>query len=124
MPGPHSPGPMGVGNYLLGHWKLVGAVLWILSGCLYLTLPPSPDQFQHGYLGWRFSQGDAPYHDFIDMNWPGVMGLQALASVSFGNHLWSWRALDFILFFGSSIFLADLVRRAMGALAGRIHILL
>lgn len=69
-----------VGSTLaLGHWMTLVAVAWFVSGFLYLTLPPSPDQFNHAYMGWRLVEGDIPYRDFFDPNWPGVMGLHALA---------------------------------------------
>jgi hypothetical protein len=113
-----------VGRFILGHWRGISALSWLLSAALYVTLPPSPDQFQHSYLGWRFLEGDAPYHDFIDMNFPGVVFLHALGSLVFGNHLWSWRAFDFLLFAASSLFLVDLVRMAAGGNAGKIMFLL
>jgi dolichyl-phosphate-mannose-protein mannosyltransferase len=105
--------------WVLEHWIVVTAFSWLGCGALYLTLPPSPDQFQHAYLGWRLLDGDIPYRDFIDVNWPGVMAVHALATWLFGAHLWSWRALDFALFAASAVCLSDLVRRASGEEARR-----
>ncbi len=99
---------------------MLAAVSWIVSGALYLTLPPSPDQSNHAYLGWRLLEGDIPFRDVIDTNWPGVMALHALATWIFGVNLWSWRAFDFALFAASALFLSDLARLAAGRDAGRL----
>ena len=103
---------------------MLAALSWFASGALYLTLPPSPDQFNHAYMGWRLVEGDVPYRDFIDQNWPGVIGLHGLTTWIFGVHLWSWRAFDFLLFAASTLFLADLVRIAAGRDAGRLSLVL
>ena len=116
---PHRPA-----SWALDRWATLAALSWLASGALYLTLPPSPDQFQHAYLGWRLIEGDIPYRDFIDQNWPGVMALHALASWIFGVNLWSWRAFDFSLFAVSALFLGDLVRLAAGRDAGRLSLVL
>lgn len=100
---------------------LLGAVV---GAAVYLTLPPSPDQFNHAYLGWRLFMGDVPYRQTLDPNWPGVMGLHALAVWIFGVNLWSWRAFDMLLFAASAALLCDLARRAAGSSAGRICALL
>src|SRR6185503_9365437 len=100
------------------------AFVWIAAGALYLACPPGPDQFNHAYLGWRWVQGEVPYRDVIDMNWPGVMGIHALGATLFGTRSWSWHALDFLLFAGSAAFLFDLVRRGFGRPAARLAVLL
>ena len=110
--------------WALRHWPVLAALSWIVSGALYLTLPPGPDQSNHAYLGWRLLEGDIPYRDIIDTNWPGVMALHALATWLFGVNLWSWRAFDFALFAASALFLNDLVRLAAGRDAGRISLIL
>lgn len=108
----------------LDHWIVLACASWLAAGLLYLTLPPSPDQFHHAYMGWRLLQGDAPYRDFYDQNWPGVMALHALASWLFGVNLWSWRALDFLLFTLSAMALADIVRISAGRDAWRFSLIL
>lgn len=105
-------------------WAALALLSWIVAAALYLTLPPEPDQFHHAYMGWRWVEGDIPYRDFIDMNWPGVIGLNAIASWAFGVHIWSWRAADFLLFMASAVLLADLVRLAEGSRAGRYCLIL
>lgn len=105
-------------------WLALAVLSWLAAGALYLALPPSPDQFHHGYMGWRWIEGDLPYHDFIDMNWPGTIGLHAISNWVFGVHLWSWRAADFILFAASTAFLVDLVRLAHGREAGKYCLIL
>lgn len=109
--------------WVLDHWIVLVCASWLAGGLLYLTLPPAPDQFMHAYMGWRLLQGDIPYRDFFDPNWPGVMGLHALAITLFGVNLWSWHALDFLLFLVSSLFLADLAREVAGRNAAKLALL-
>jgi len=116
--------PAGLLSRLLRRWTLLLALSWSIGGALYLCIPPSLDQFSHGYFGWRVAQGDVPYRDFFDMNWPGVMGLHALSSALFGNHLWSWRCLDFLLLALNSGFLFGLVSRAAGRDAAKLCLVL
>jgi hypothetical protein len=100
------------------------AVVWLVSGAAYLSVPPSPDQFEFDYMGWRMLEGDAPYRDFVDMNFPGGYWLHALSTALFGNHLWSWRALDFLLVVASAWPLALLVESAGGRAARRAMLVL
>jgi len=103
-----------------GLWIGAAAVVWIVCGALYLTLPPNGDQFVLGYAGWRTLAGDVPYVDFVDMNWPGVYWLHAAAVALFGSELWSWRAFDLLLLALVSPIAADLAKRSGGALAARV----
>jgi len=105
-------------------WLALAALSWIVSGALYLTLPPSPDQFELDYMGWRMLEGDVPYRDFIDMNWPGVMWMHALSTALFGNQLWSWRALDFIAVALSAFFLQDILKRTASSTAAVLSLAL
>lgn len=105
-------------------WPAALTLWWLACGAIYLTLPPSPDQFEHGYMGWRILQGDVPYRDIIDMNWPGVMWMHALSAAAFGNQLWSWRALDIIFVALSAWFLQDLLKRSAGRTAAAVSLLL
>lgn len=120
---PRTLGPDPVKRALV-RWPIWAAISWIVSGALYLSLPPSPDQFNHAYLGWRLLAGDIPYRDFIDMNWPGVMGLHALAELLFGFNVWSWRAFDLLMFALSALFLVDLVRQGAGPDAAKLTFVL
>lgn len=104
-------------------WRWLAAASWMVSLLLYITLPPSPDQFSHAYMGWRLLEGDVPYRDFLDQNWPGVMALHALAIKLFGVNLWSWRTFDFLLFVASAIALSDLIRRAVSRDAQKLSLL-
>jgi hypothetical protein len=116
--------PPGLSAWTPRRWAVLAGLSWLASGALYLTLPPSSDQFNHAYLGWRLIEGDIPYRDFIDANWPGVSALHALACWIFGINLWSWRAFDFLLFTLSALFLSDLARLAAGRVAGRLGLVL
>jgi 4-amino-4-deoxy-L-arabinose transferase-like glycosyltransferase len=100
------------------------ACAWLLSGVFYLTLPPNSDQFELDYMGWRIVEGDVPYRDFIDTNWPGPFWLHALSTAVFGNRIWSWRALDFLGLAMSAAFLADLLRRSTGKASARFLLLI
>lgn len=105
-------------------WAATASLAWIACGAIYLTLPPSPDQFELDYMGWQMLEGAVPYRDFIDMNWPGVMWLHALSTALFGNQLWSWRALDFIVVAMSAFFLHDLLKRSAGIAAAALSLVL
>jgi 4-amino-4-deoxy-L-arabinose transferase-like glycosyltransferase len=98
--------------------------VWLGSGAAYLTVPPSPDQFEFDYMGWRMLEGDVPYRDFVDMNFPGGYWLHALSTALFGHQLWSWRALDFLLLIASAWPLARLVESAGGRAARRALLVL
>jgi hypothetical protein len=80
-------------------------------GALYSTLPPSPDQFEVDYLGWRLLHGARPYVDFIDPNWPGIFWLHSLSTLLFGNTMYAWRVMDYVLMLTGVLFLADWLRR-------------
>ena len=58
------------------------ALVWIVSGGLYLLSPPSLDQFNQAYLGWRWIRGEVPYRDVIDMNWPAGTSVRLDARIS------------------------------------------
>lgn len=91
---------------------------------LYLTLPPSPDQFSHAYMGWRILEGDVLYRDIFDTNWPGVPAFHAIAIFWFGVNLWSWRLFDFLLFGASAFALSDLIRLAVNDDAKKFSLIL
>ena len=112
------------GERLAPWWLLLVGFSWIVLGAFYLTLPPSPDQFELDYMGWQMLEGAVPYRDFIDMNWPGVIWNHALSTALFGNHLWSWRALDFIAVALSAFFLQDLLKRTAGKTAAALSLVL
>lgn len=95
-------------------WVAAFAAAWLLATLLYLQLPPKPDQFDHGYVAWRLLEGAVPYRDFIDVNWPGVFTLHALAIRLFGIHMWTWRAFDLLLLVPALLCLVDLIRLAYG----------
>ncbi len=89
--------------------------LWVaVVGVLYAALPASPDQYELDYLGWRLLAGDRLYVDVVDENWPFGVWLHALSTFLFGNQLYAWRILDFLLMLLGLAFLADLVRRIWG----------
>jgi hypothetical protein len=92
-------------------------VSWAVAGGLYLLLPPSPDQFNHAYLGWRMVEGERLYADVQDMNWPAIAGGHALAIWLFGTEIWSWHAFDLI---ATAACLADLLRLGYGRRAAGV----
>jgi hypothetical protein len=88
------------------------------SGALYVTIPPSPDQWFLGYTGWRVTEGDVPYTDFAAGNWPGSHWLHAFSVLIFGNTIYTWRAFDFSLMLIAVTFAAALARDLWGRAAG------
>ena len=96
----------------------------MVFGALYLAMPPSPDQFNHMYLGWRWLNGDTMYVDVIDMNWPGTLAAHALSVAIFGTHLWSWRAFDLACFTLACVCLHDITLQAAGQRAARVFVAL
>jgi hypothetical protein len=98
-------------------WAVALAVV-AASGVLYATLPPSPDQWFLGYTGWRVTQGDVPYHDFADGNWPGCHWLHAAAVLLLGNGPHTWRVFDFGLMLACVGFAAATARELWGVRAG------
>jgi hypothetical protein len=105
-------------------WWPIGLVACAIAcWALYATLPPSPDQFEFDYAGWRVLEGDVLYRDLIDMNWPGPVWLHVLSTALFGNHLWSWRVLDFALLLLCCPWLAGLVAAVSPGLAPRLAVL-
>jgi hypothetical protein len=89
----------------------------LLFAVLYLLMPPSPDQFNHAYLGWRLVQGERLNADVMDMNWPGIAWGHAAAAWLFGTRMWSWHAFDIGAFALALAALADIVGRGYGARA-------
>lgn len=111
-------------DFILRNWTRIAGASWVLSLALYVTLPPSPDQFSHAYMGWRLLEGDSLYRDLFDQNWPGVAWFHALAILIFGVNLWSWRLFDFIFFAATAVFLSDIIRYAINRDAARVCFLL
>jgi dolichyl-phosphate-mannose-protein mannosyltransferase len=71
--------------------------VFVASGVLYATVPPSPDQWFLGYTGWRLTQGAVPYIDFADGNWPACHWLHAVSVLLLGNTPYTWRTFDFVI---------------------------
>ncbi|MGB8296006.1 MAG: glycosyltransferase family 39 protein [Polyangia bacterium] len=108
------------------HWTfaLLFGVVFVGCGALYLTRPANPDQLAFDYMAWRQLAGEAPYHGFINSDWPGVIWLHALSISIFGLNLWSWRALDFLLANMAAMFIAGVLRRSVGGRAAVYYVLL
>ncbi|MGB8295326.1 MAG: glycosyltransferase family 39 protein [Polyangia bacterium] len=108
------------------HWTfaLLFGVVFVGCGALYLTRPANPDQLAFDYMAWRQLAREAPYHGFINSDWPGVIWLHALSISIFGLNLWSWRALDFLLANMAAMFIAGILRRSVGGRAAVYCVLL
>jgi hypothetical protein len=105
-------------------FALLFGVVFVGCGALYLTRPANPDQLAFDYMAWRQLAGEAPYHGFINYDWPGVIWLHALSISIFGLNLWSWRALDFLLANMAALFIAGILRRSVGGRAAAYCLLL
>lgn len=101
-------------------WLLVLSVapLVAILAALYVVTPPSPDHAIFDYIGWRLVSGDRAYVDVIEQNWVGAMWLHAASTALFGNHLWSFRAFDLLLFATGAAALVQLSRMAGSTAAG------
>lgn len=95
---------------------LIAASLIYVSilGFLYAHVPPNPDQSIFNYIAWIWVGGGLPYRDALDVNFPGAMILHALAYLLFGNHLWSYRLLDFLNLIGFVTVVAMSLSRRQG----------
>ena len=75
--------------------------LWLLYtvvlGALYSRVPPNPDQQIFDYIGWVGLNGSRFYVDVVEQNFPGEMVLHELSTWLFGNQIWSYRLLDYLL---------------------------
>lgn len=94
-------------------------IVWLLLlGWGYAHLPPSPDQFELTYIGHRMNQGDRPYVDVVDMNWPGGFWLHQVAAAVQPERWYPWRVIDWLIMCLGIGFAADLLRRNVRPLAG------
>ncbi|MEM9177185.1 MAG: hypothetical protein AAGC67_18380 [Myxococcota bacterium] len=78
---------------------VMGATIVVspLLALLYLQLPPSIDQWQLDYTGWMIQQGQAPYVDIRDGNWPLSHWLHALSVALWGTDEFGWRRTDLLV---------------------------
>ncbi len=88
-------------------WLAYTAVL----GFVYAHVPPCPDLAGFDYAGWVVSQGGTPYVDVIEQNWPGAIWMHTVSTLMFGNHLWSFRVLDYGLMCVGALALFALLRQ-------------
>lgn len=95
------------------------AAIVAVSGILYATLAPSPDQWFLGYTGWRLTRGAVPYAGFADGNWPAAHWLHALSVALLGTTPYTWRIFDFALMLACVAFAAATVRALWGLRAAR-----
>jgi len=72
---------------------LYSVMLWVL----YSRLTPNPDQQIFDYIGWIGLKGGRFYIDVAEQNLPGEMLLHELSTWLFGNQIWSYRVLDYVL---------------------------
>lgn len=86
-------------GWLLG-WAVAAALLMAVSLELALLLlrsldwPLVQDAPLMNYMAWRLDQGDAPYRDMLDMNFPGAYAVHWGAIRVFGTGDWGWRLFD------------------------------
>lgn len=104
-------------------WAIAGAV-WFVSLVLYLTVPPSMDQWFYEYTGQLWVQGATPYVTFVDGSWPLCHWLHGFSYGLFGPTVWGWRLFDGLLLLLCTVFGADLLRRTFGRWAGVWFLLL
>ena len=91
-------------------WVLFSAVV----GSLYLSPPQYIDHRWFDYLGGAMLEGELPYRDLGDQNFPGIILLHALALWLFGSHTWSFPLLDYLLLNGFLLVMARTLQRRVG----------
>lgn len=103
-------------------WILLAAWLAgsLVLGLLYSRVPPNDDNAVYDYIGWMASRGGVLYVDAADNNWPGIILLHELSTSLFGNTLWSWHLLDYLLMVAGCAPLFFFARRAFGGAAALV----
>jgi hypothetical protein len=86
----------------------------VALGLLYVPMPPNPDQELYDYMAWSAITRGGLYRNGGDMNMPDQALLHIVSMKAFGDHYWSYRLLDYILFVGSMGGVALLCRRYYG----------
>lgn len=81
-------------------------------GALYLATPPNPDSSIFDYMSWRGLQGDRLYVDVIEQNWPGAVWVHMLSTALFGNTLWAFRLLDYLLLLAACLAMYRLAKNS------------
>ena len=93
------------------------AILIAAAGVLYVTVPPSPDQWFLDYTGWMVTRGAVPYETFTDGNWPCCHWSHAISTALFGRNEFSWRLFDFLVMLACTLGGVHLLRTLYGRAA-------
>ena len=86
----------------------------VVLGLLYARVPPNPDQATFDYIGWIVGSGGHVYVDATEINFPGQMWINAVSTILFGHHVWSYRVFDYLMMLGGAFLLASLLRTKLG----------
>ena len=68
----------------------------VALGLLYVNLPQYIDHRWFAYVGGAMLEGNRPYLEVGDLNFPGVFFMHALALFLFGYNSWAFPLLDYI----------------------------
>lgn len=112
-----------ISNNVFAFIILAWIIYSVILGALYIRLPPNPDNSIYDYIGWIINRGGILYVDVADQNFPGMFLFHVIATLFFGNHLWSFRLLEFIFatfFTGGFLFL--FTKKYQGLLAAYISV--
>ena len=97
--------------------SLVGALIVLFpSNPINMTLP-SRDSGVFLYMGWRMTEGDAPYRDVWDHKPPLIYFVDALGLALTPNSLWGVWLLQFVFVFFTIFIIYKLLDREFGVAA-------
>ncbi len=79
----------------------IPALLLTLALCAVILLPVlayrmGVDQGVFAYMGWRLLEGDWPYLETWESDFPGMVYLHALELLVFGKAIWAFRLFDIL----------------------------
>ena len=96
----------------------------VAVGLLYVPIAPNPDQEFYDYMAWASLKHGGFYRNGGDMNMPGEPLIHLASMTAFGNHYWSYRLLDYLIFIGLMAGIALLCRPYYGQIFAGLFLVL
>ena len=114
-PAPASPAEPGSGLARVAVWLLTGALAALLAVQVWQSRdwPLVQDPPLMHYLGWRMTEGDVPYRDLYDMNFPGTLLLHWGIVKFLGPGDAAWRGFN-LAWLGLTMLIAAAYLRRLG----------
>lgn len=98
--------------------------VWIAIALCVLALAPTlafriaVDQGVFAYMGWRLLEGDWPYLETWESDFPGMVYLHALELLVFGKSIMAFRVFDLLFQLLNAFLIYRIAERLAGAAAG------